>query len=308
MTLAIGDLQGCAAAFESLLRRADAAESVWLVGDLVNRGPDSLAVLRRVHGLGARAQVVLGNHDLHLLGLAAQARQPHRLDTLAPVLAAPDWPTLRDWLRHRPLAYAQGPYLMVHAGLFPSWSADQAVALSHEVERVLQGPDWVDFLRIMYGNTPDYWDDTLSGDDRLRAIVNGLTRMRYLDDDTGRMNFTCSSAPAHAPAGLIPWFEAPGRQSIGSTVIFGHWSTLGLQQRPNLIALDSGCVWGGSLCGVRLEDRRVVQVSCAQAAQGGGSTAAIFTSSETHDRLGSHSPENGQNTAQPFRATDAKGR
>jgi bis(5'-nucleosyl)-tetraphosphatase (symmetrical) len=268
VTLAIGDLQGCDGALRQLLADSGAEasdEPLWFAGDLVNRGPDSLRALRRVRALGARATVVLGNHDLHLLAAAAGARAPRRDDTLGPILAAPDRDALIDWLRRRPLAHRDGDRLMVHAGVFPQWTAEQAVALSDEVSRVLSGPDWGDFLHAMYGNRPDRWEDALSGDDRLRAIVNGLTRIRFVHPD-GRMDFDVKEGAAAAPPGLLPWFDAPGRRTAGSvTVVFGHWSTLGLLLRPDLVALDTGCVWGGALTAVRLEDRAVVQVRCAQA-------------------------------------------
>jgi bis(5'-nucleosyl)-tetraphosphatase (symmetrical) len=266
MTLAIGDLQGCGQSLALLLERcgADARGPLWFAGDLVNRGPDSLGALRRVRELGARATVVLGNHDLHLLATAAGVRRPRRGDTLDAVLAAPDKDALVDWLRARPLAHFAEGHLLVHAGVFPQWSAEATVALAAEVEQVLRGPEWVDFLRIMYGDLPDRWDDALSGDDRLRAIVNGLTRMRFADA-SGRMDFKVKESADASPPGLMPWFDAPDRRTADVTVIFGHWSTLGLVQRPNLVALDTGCVWGGALTAVRLADRRVFQVRCQQA-------------------------------------------
>ena len=267
MTLAIGDLQGCREALERLLDAAGPAAlqvPLWFAGDLVNRGPDSLGALRRVRALGERATVVLGNHDLHLLAVAGGVHRARRSDTLAPLLAAPDRDDLLDWLRRRPLAHRSGDWLLVHAGVAPQWSASQAVALAGEVERVLRGPDWLDFLGIMYGNLPDRWDDALTGDDRLRAIVNALTRIRFVDSD-GRMDFSLKEGAGTAPPGLMPWFEVPARRTAGITVVFGHWSTLGLVNRPDLVSLDTGCVWGGSLTAVRLEDRAVIQVPCPRA-------------------------------------------
>jgi bis(5'-nucleosyl)-tetraphosphatase (symmetrical) len=266
MTLAIGDLQGCAEPLDRLLQgiRPAADEPLWFAGDLVNRGPDSLAALRRVRALGVQATVVLGNHDLHLLAIAGGLRRPHRSDTLDAVLIASDRNALVDWLRTRPLAHLERGHLLVHAGLFPQWTAGQAVELAAEVERVLRGPDWLDFLAVMYGNRPDRWDDALSGDDRLRAIVNALTRMRFVDA-SGRMDFAVKDGAATAPAGLVPWFDAPGRRSRDVTVVCGHWSTLGLVLRDDLVALDTGCVWGGALSAVRLEDRRTWQVACTRA-------------------------------------------
>jgi bis(5'-nucleosyl)-tetraphosphatase (symmetrical) len=264
--IAIGDLQGCEAPLAVLLADCDpdGESPLWFAGDLVNRGPDSLAVLRRVRALGERATTVLGNHDLHFLAIVAGARSAHRGDTLGQLLAAEDRDALVDWLRARPLAHLADGHLLVHAGVFPQWTAGQAVALAGEVEHVLRGPHWVDFLRVMYGNAPDRWDDALSGDDRLRAIVNALTRMRFVDAD-GRMDFAVKEGAGAAPAGLVPWFDAPGRCTEDVTVVFGHWSTLGLVLRPNLVSLDTGCVWGGSLTAVRLEDRAVFQVRCPRA-------------------------------------------
>ena len=204
---------------------------------------------------------MLGNHDLHLLAQFAGIRSPRAGDTLDPILKAPDGAELIDWLRTRPLALRQGDFLMVHAGLLPEWEYDQARDLAHEVEKVLAGPHWQDFLTVMYGNTPDRWSDDLRGDDRLRCIVNGLTRVRYLHTD-GRMEFKCTESPENAPDGLIPWFLAPNRRSAGRPVIFGHWSSLGLKLQPDLIALDTGCVWGGSLTAIRLETRQLFQQLC----------------------------------------------
>ena len=237
MTLAFGDLQGCRQPLEQLLKKIGAAptEPLWFCGDLVNRGPDSLGTLRQIRQLGLRA---------------------------------PDAPELIDWLRTRPLALRQGDFLMVHAGLLPEWEFEQARDLAHEVEKVLSGPHWQDFLSVMYGNTPDRWSDSLRGDDRLRCIVNGLTRLRYLHTD-GRMDFKCTEAPADAPEGLIPWFQAPNRRSAGRPIIFGHWSSLGLRLQPDLIALDTGCVWGGSLTAIRLENRHVFQQPCPGRKRGG---------------------------------------
>lgn len=270
MTLAFGDLQGCRQPLEQLLKKIGAAptEPLWFCGDLVNRGPDSLGTLRQIRQLGLRARTVLGNHDLHLLAQYAGIRTPRPGDTLEPILRAPDAPELIDWLRTRPLALRQGDFLMVHAGLLPEWEFEQARDLAHEVEKVLSGPHWQDFLSVMYGNTPDRWSDSLRGDDRLRCIVNGLTRLRYLHTD-GHMDFKCTEAPADAPEGLIPWFQAPNRRSAGRPIIFGHWSSLGLRLQPDLIALDTGCVWGGSLTAIRLENRQLFQQPCPGRKRGG---------------------------------------
>lgn len=263
MTLAIGDLHGCRVPLEKLLTqtRKHEAEPLWFCGDLINRGPDSLGTLRRVHQFGRRARTVLGNHDLHLLAAAAGVRTPRPGDTLDAILKAPDRDDLIHWLRTRPLAVREGDYLLVHAGIAASWHPNDVPALAREVESVLAGPHWGDFLHVMYGNQPDQWDDSLRGDDRLRCIVNILTRMRYLHRKDGRLDLKCTQPPANAPADLIPWFDAPNQRRTGSgvTVIFGHWSSLGLVQRPDLLALDTGCVWGGSLTAMHLETRQVYQ-------------------------------------------------
>lgn len=263
---AIGDIQGCHHSLQQLLAELaiQPADRIWFAGDLVNRGPDSLGTLKTIIGLGSQAQCVLGNHDLHLLAAAAGVRAPGRKDTLAAILAAPDKADLIDWLRRQPLAHLEGDYLLVHAGVHPDWSAEQARELAREVETVLAGSDWADFLGTMYGNRPRQWHSALSGDDRLRAVVNILTRMRYLTPQ-GKLDFDYKGEPSDCPAGLIPWFDAPHRRTTANTVIFGHWSTLGLVKRPNLIGLDTGCVWGGSLSAINLANRLVLQVRCPQA-------------------------------------------
>lgn len=270
VTIAIGDLQGCDQPLGALLARIgpEPGEPLWFCGDLVNRGPDSLAALRRVAALGERATVVLGNHDLHLLAAIAGVRPPRRQDTLTQVLEASDAPALTAWLRRRPLAVLSGDFLLVHAGVVADWDAATTVACAREVQQVLSGPHWGDFLGVMYGNQPDRWDDALSGDDRLRAIVNILTRIRYVDA-AGRLDLGETRAPPDVPRNLHPWFDAPGRRTANRTVVFGHWSTLGHLDRPNLVALDTGCVWGGCLSGMRLESRALFQVRCPQAARAG---------------------------------------
>jgi bis(5'-nucleosyl)-tetraphosphatase (symmetrical) len=279
-TYVIGDLQGCHARLCALIERIEAAQPAGepaqyvFVGDLVNRGPQSLETLRHLHRMGARARTVLGNHDLHLLAAANGIRKPGRSDTLGAILAAPDREILLDWLRRQPLALLQDGHLVVHAGLLPQWSVAQALALSAEVESALQGPDWIGFLRHMYGNQPTRWDDGLVGADRLRCIVNAMTRMRYCTPD-GTMLFDDKKADAAdgtAADGTaadeaqrsLPWFDLPQRRSADTTVVFGHWSAIGLQLRPNLIGLDTGCLWGGKLTAVRLQDRALFQVDCPQ--------------------------------------------
>lgn len=267
MTIAFGDLQGCHRPLRQLLKRlaAPVTEPLWFCGDLVNRGPDSLGALRSVAALGDRAVTVLGNHDLHLLATVAGSRKLRRGDTLQPILDAPDCRELIDWLRARPLAHLRGDYLLVHAGVAPQWDALQTVELAREVEVVLRSSHWGDFMTVMYGNEPDRWDDSLSGDERLRAIINVLTRMRTIDAD-GRLDLASTGHPDSAPAGHRPWFDMPGRRCARKTVVFGHWSTLGLVVRPNLVALDTGCVWGGCLSAMRLESRQLFQVQCRRTA------------------------------------------
>ena len=265
-TYVIGDLQGCQPKLTELLERIRAAcpqPKFIFVGDIVNRGPRSLATLREVRALGDTANMVLGNHDLHLLAVAQNIRKAHRSDTLDDILEAPDRDELLDWLRRQPLALFENNHLMVHAGVVPQWTAAQTMALAHEVENVLRGPDWVDFLRQMYGNLPDRWDEELQGVDRLRCIVNALTRIRFCTED-GRMDLAVSKGAETALPGFLPWFDVPGRRTEDVTVVFGHWSTLGLTLRPNLISLDTGCLWGGKLTAVCLEDRSVIQVDCPQ--------------------------------------------
>jgi bis(5'-nucleosyl)-tetraphosphatase (symmetrical) len=270
-TYAIGDLQGCGQQLDALLALIDQETpnaKIIFLGDLVNRGPQSLATLRKVKALGDRAQTVLGNHDLHLLAASHGIRKLHPSDTVNDILSAPDREELLDWLRHRPLAIMHEQHLLLHAGVLPQWSATQALSLAQEVEAVLQSDQWVDFLHQMYGNTPAKWEPQLSGYDRLRCIVNALTRLRFCTAD-GTMEFTIKESSAEAPEGYMPWFAVPDRQSQDTTVVFGHWSTLGLTLAPNLISLDTGCVWGGKLSAMRLSDRHLIQVACPQAQQPG---------------------------------------
>ena len=263
----IGDIQGCHDEFRRLLDLIafdPPRDRLWLVGDLVNRGPDSLGVLRTVKSLGADAAMVLGNHDLHLLTVAAGHRKAHRHDTLDVVLHAPDRDELLTWLRTRPLVVREDNLLMVHAGLLPSWTSATALMLSREVEAMLRSDAHDDFLRHLYGDQPARWDDSLTGYDRLRVIVNACTRLRYCAaDDT--MELDEKRGPAHAPRGYAPWFAQPERKSAGVTVFCGHWSTLDLLLAPRVAMLDSGCLWGGALTAIRLEDWRVFQVPSRQA-------------------------------------------
>lgn len=263
-TYVIGDIQGCYARAGALLERIHALSAsprLIFVGDLINRGPESLSTLRHIHALGDAATVILGNHDLHLLAAAHGIRPMHVSDTLQEILVAPDRDELLDWLRQQPLAHYENGYLMVHAGVLPQWTANQAMALAGEVQHALRSPDWIGFLREMYGNQPAKWDDRLAGPDRLRCIVNALTRLRFCTAD-GTMEFSSKKGAGAALPGYMPWFDVPGRQTADVTVVFGHWSALGLVMRPNLIGLDTGCVWGGKLTAVRLADRTIVQVDC----------------------------------------------
>ncbi len=263
-TYAIGDIQGC---FEELQRLLVAigfkrkSDCLWFVGDLVNRGPQSLETLRFVKDLGDSAITVLGNHDLHLLMLGTGFAKPRDDDTLDAVLDAPDRGTLLDWLRSLPLLHREGKYVLVHAGLLPQWSVAMAWTVASEVERVLRGPDYRDFLSKLYGSKPDRWSDDLKGNDRLRVVVNAMTRMRFCSPK-GVMEFQTKGETNNAPKGYLPWFETPGRNSIDATIVCGHWSAVGIKLAPGLIMLDSGCVWGGKLTAIRLEDRRLFQVEC----------------------------------------------
>lgn len=265
-TYAIGDIQGCFDSFQRLLDECGfnpAGDQLWLVGDLVNRGPKSLETLRFVKQLGDAAITVLGNHDLYLLMAAhGGAKKRGKDDTIQPILDAPDCEELLDWLRHQPLCHTEGKFCLVHAGLLPQWTAAQAEHLSREVEQALQGNTYHEFLLNMWGSEPAGWSDELSGWERMRVIVNAMTRMRFCTPE-GIMEFHTKGELINAPAGHLPWFEAPNRKSADSVLVTGHWSALGLKITPNLLALDSGCLWGGHLTAVRLEDRQVFQVPCA---------------------------------------------
>ena len=274
MHLLIGDIQGCGDALERLLLACGFSASrhrITVLGDLVNRGPDSAATLRRLMALGSSAQALLGNHDLHLLAVAHGVRPAHRHDTLDDILQAPDRTDLLQWLASRPLALQLEGWLCVHAGVPPQWDAGTTLTLAAEVANLLAGPDRADFLPQMYGNEPALWRDDLQGADRWRCIINALTRIRYCQAD-GTMDFKTKEGTAQAPAGLLPWFDLPRRRTRGTPMAFGHWSTLGLINRPDLLSLDTGCVWGGCLTAVRVDGgrREVFQVNCSQAQVPGG--------------------------------------
>jgi len=264
-TYAVGDIQGCYTSFTHLLAQigfSPARDRLWLVGDLINRGPDSLAVLRWAKQHEHALKVVLGNHDLHTLAVAEGFVDAHRHDTLQPLLAAPDRDELLTWLRNQPMAYAEDEYLMVHAGVLPQWDVPQTLLLASEVESALRAQNYRDFFAHMYGNHPNHWQDDLHGMSRLRVITNALTRLRVCGLE-GIMDFRFKGELADIPEGMTPWYDLPGRRSADHTVLFGHWSALGLLMRDNLVALDTGCLWGGHLTAMRLEDRRVFQVPCA---------------------------------------------
>jgi bis(5'-nucleosyl)-tetraphosphatase (symmetrical) len=271
-TYVIGDVQGC---YDQLRRLLDhiafdpTHDTLWFVGDLVNRGPQSRAVVRFVRSLGENAITVLGNHDLALLVVAEGIHKPHAGDTFDDILTAADRDELLAWLRHQKLMHASGKEVMVHAGLLPQWSVPQAAALAREVEAALGGDGYREFLRHMYGNEPVRWRDDLSGYDRLRIVVNAMTRMRLVAAD-GAMEFRHKLGPANGPAGYVPWYDASDRASRDARVVFGHWAALGLLVRDDVVCLDSGCVWGRALSALRLEDRRIMQCACPELA---GNTA-----------------------------------
>jgi bis(5'-nucleosyl)-tetraphosphatase (symmetrical) len=247
---AVGDLQGCFDPLRHLLDRVrfdPARDQLWAVGDLVNRGPQSLECLRFIRNLGSSARVVLGNHDLHLLAVAAGIRKLKRGDTLQPILDAPDAAELLDWVAHQPLFYREPDYVMAHAGLAPQWTIDDAERLSDEVSAVLTGCERLSYLNAMYGDEPARWSDALQGPTRWRVITNYFTRMRFCDAE-GTLDLTSKEGPESAPPGYMPWFNAPNRRSAGTRIIFGHWASLqGKSYRDDAIALDTGCVWGNSL-------------------------------------------------------------
>ena len=275
----IGDVQGCDSALQRLLDTLDfspSRDTLYLLGDLVNRGPDSAGVLRRLMGYGDAARCLLGNHDLNLLAVAQGARKPHRKDTLDGILSAPDRQAMLHWLRFQKMAMllqrGDRPLLMVHAGVLPTWSVQQTISLAEEVEAVLQGGHADEFLHGMYGNEPARWTDDLAGMDRLRVIINALTRLRFCTPQ-GDMEFKTSDGADGAPPGYLPWFDAPNRQTAHASVAFGHWSTLGWMPRSDVLSLDTGCVWGGCLSALQInlqdDSHQLFQIQCEAAQKPG---------------------------------------
>lgn len=251
----IGDIQGCDEAFERLLTHlafSPSRDTLYVLGDLVNRGPNNVGVLRRLMALDNSVHCLLGNHDLHLLAVSRGVRKPNAQDTIQDILSAPDSAELLHWLRHQHMAMQVGNVLMVHAGVLPQWTADQTMALASEVETVLRSEDWAQFMPQMYGGLPNVWRDDLTGADRLRVIVNALTRLRFCDAQ-GAMDFSVKESADKAPAHLMPWFDVPGRLTADVRMAFGHWSTVHIEDRPDVICLDDGCVWGGCLSAAKLE-------------------------------------------------------
>ncbi|KWC10247.1 symmetrical bis(5'-nucleosyl)-tetraphosphatase [Burkholderia ubonensis] len=265
--IAIGDIQGCHSSFRQLTEKLAAPPDTpfWIAGDVVNRGAASLAALRELVDLGPRATVVLGNHDLHLLAVAAGIRTERPGDTIGEILDAPDAEALLEWVRHLPFAHFEHGMLLVHAGVLPQWDVTLSLELADELQRALRAPDWRDTLAHLYGNEPNQWNPNLKKRDRMRVAFNAFTRIRFCTPD-GAMEFRTSGGPASAPPGYLPWFDVPGRRTEDVTVVFGHWAALGLMLRDNVIALDSGCVWGNQLSAVRLTadpaGRTVTQVQC----------------------------------------------
>jgi bis(5'-nucleosyl)-tetraphosphatase (symmetrical) len=254
---AIGDVQGCNQQLKQLIKKLPKESKIICVGDLVNRGPDSLGALRTLKSLqeAGKAECILGNHDLHLLARASGIRGPKSLDTLDDILKAPDREELIEWLRHRPMALYSGKdnlnTLFVHAGILPQWNVTKTLELAHELEKVLRSKNYAKSLVEMYGNTPNHWNDKLKGAERLRVIINSFTRLRFCTSK-GVMEFESKEGAGDAPKGYMPWFQVPNRKTQDAKIIFGHWSTLGLLKKKNVVGLDTGCVWGGQLTAMSL--------------------------------------------------------
>jgi bis(5'-nucleosyl)-tetraphosphatase (symmetrical) len=273
MDYLVGDVQGCAGALARLLATigfAPSRDRLYVLGDLVNRGPDSLGTLRLLRDLGSAATCVLGNHDWHLLAVAAGVRPRHRSDTLDDILDAPDREAWLDWLRQRRMAVHEQGWLMLHAGVVPQWDLELTLTLAGELESQLRERPRRDFLTAMFGNEPLRWSDTLEGDDRLRFTLNTLTRTRFVASD-GTLEFRTKDGADAAPPGFHPWFDVAGRRTEGTPIAFGHWSSLGLVERSDLLGIDTGCVWGGKLSAVRIDGgrRELIQVDCDMAQRHG---------------------------------------
>lgn len=270
-TYVVGDIQGCLQPLKRLLRSVDfkpGRDVLWSVGDLVNRGPKSLKTLRYLHDMRDSLVVVLGNHDLHLLAVAAGVRKPGRSDTIDEILTAPDRDELLQWLAQQPLMHQQHGYTLVHAGIPPQWTAQQAMAYAGEVEAALRGPDRVEFLKTMYGNEPAQWSDDLLGMARLRVITNYLTRIRFCTAG-GRLDLESKGTSpnpgliARGEQALLPWYSHPQRKTADERILFGHWATIaGQTNSPNVIALDTGCVWNGALSLYHLESGQWTRCAC----------------------------------------------
>ncbi len=265
-TYVIGDIQGCMQSLQRLLDHIkfdQTQDRLWFVGDLVNRGPQSLEVLRFVKQLGSSAVAVLGNHDIHLLALWCQITQPGRKDTLQPILCAPDADDLLNWLRFRPLLHVEDDFIMIHAGVLPSWSKSQAMELAHEVEEALQSERFREVLPAIYFRKTQQPLNPLGSEERLGLTTNVLTRLRVCTLE-GHPDFSFKGPPGEAPPGYFPWFEIPNRATKHNTIVFGHWSALGIVQKNHIFALDGGCIWGRELVTMRLQDRRLFRVPCAK--------------------------------------------
>ena len=252
---AVGDIQGCAPSLKALIKKLPVQSKMIFLGDLVNRGPDSLGTLRYLKKLQEekRIECILGNHDLHLLAVDSGIRKTKGLDTVQPILDAPDRADLMNWLRHRPMALSNGKVLTVHAGVLPQWDLQQTIECAQEVEKALRKKSYKDFLVNMYGNTPNKWSNSLKGYERLRVITNALTRIRFCTP-AGMMEFESKEGFEDGPKGYIPWFKTPKRKTQDTLIYFGHWSTLGLLQHGNVIGLDTGCVWGGKLTAMEIPE------------------------------------------------------
>ena len=257
---AVGDVQGCAPSLKALIKKLPKKSKMIFLGDLVNRGPDSLGALRKLKSLqeAGQAECILGNHDLHLLAIDAGLRKTKGLDTIDAILKAPDRAELINWMRHRPMALSNGKVLTVHAGVLPQWDLQQTIECAQELETALRGKSYKEFLANMYGNLPNQWSNTLKGYERLRVITNALTRMRFCSP-SGKMEFESKEGLEQGPKGYIPWFQAPKRKTADTLIYFGHWSTLGLLRHDNVIGLDTGCVWGGKLTAMEISNANTDQ-------------------------------------------------